>query len=333
MLRSFGSGSPAVTRTHSPLVRQLYGQVNSVAVTDSAVLLLGETGVGKGVIARLIHQASPRVKGPFVHVHCGAIPESLIESELFGHERGAFTGATKRKLGRFELAKGGTIFLDEISTITGATQTKLLQVLQEKIMQRVGGESPINTDVRVIAATNQDLWEMSREGRFREDLYYRLNVFPIEVVPLRERLEDIPLLVDNKLKRLEARYQKQIQAVDPEVYQVLQQYKYPGNIRELENILERAYILETGPRLERFSLPHELATPIESPSPFDWRRSLAEVRQQAIEEIEKRYLERLLSRHKGRIKPSADEAGLGTRQLRNLMIKYELHKESFKSKG
>lgn len=321
-----------VTKTNSPVMQAMFDQAHSVADTDSSVLLLGESGVGKGVLARLIHRNSARRDGPFVHVHCGAIPDNLIESELFGHEKGSFTGAVKRKLGRFEIAKKGTIFLDEIGTISPAAQTKLLQVLQDHIMQRVGGETMLETDVRVIAATNEDLLERSKTGEFREDLYYRLNVFPITVPPLRERIEDIPLLANNFLNYLEGEYGRKVLRIHPDTFKALQKYSFPGNIRELENIMERAYILEKSDTLTPQSLPSDFIKEEKGKGGLvvDAHSPLAEVRQRAVEQVELAYLSQLLTRHKGKIKDSAETAGITTRQLHKLLTKYNLKKEQFK---
>ncbi|OGR03681.1 MAG: Fis family transcriptional regulator, partial [Deltaproteobacteria bacterium RIFOXYD12_FULL_50_9] len=206
-----------VVQTDSPLMQKVFAKIRSVAPTISTVLLMGETGTGKGVMATLIHKHSNRKDAQFINVHCGAIPDTLIESELFGHEKGAFTGASRRKLGKFEIAKEGTIFLDEISTITPAAQIKLLQILQEKTFCRVGGEEMIDANVRIIAATNLDLAKMCDEGLFRKDLYYRLNVFPLEIPSLRERREDIPLLVEVFLEKLNRFHSKDIHGVHPEV--------------------------------------------------------------------------------------------------------------------
>ena len=233
-----------VVRTQSPRMRQVLEKLKSVAPTRTTVLLLGDTGVGKGMIAKLIHQHSSRSDMPFVHLHCGAIPETLVESELFGYEKGAFTGANKRKLGRFDKAQGGMLFLDEVNTITPSTQIKLLQVLQERIFQRVGGEQPIEADVRIITASNSDLSALCEEGSFRRDLYYRLSVFPIQLPSLRERTEDIPQIIDSLIEWFNQHYFKDIQGIDPFVIKALKQYDWPGNVRELENIIERAYILE-----------------------------------------------------------------------------------------
>jgi transcriptional regulator with GAF, ATPase, and Fis domain len=219
------------------------GMVSQIAPTDSAVLITGETGTGKELIARLIHAKSRQHAGRFVAMNCASVSEGLIESELFGHERGAFSGAIGRRLGRFELAHGGTLFLDEIGDISPSMQVKLLRVLQERSFERVGGEKTIQVDVRVIAATNQNLQDLVSEGRFRKDLYYRLNVIPIQIAPLRERPEDIPLLAEYFLKRYSARLRKRLRKPAPDTTIVLKAYSWPGNVRELENIMERVVTL------------------------------------------------------------------------------------------
>jgi DNA-binding NtrC family response regulator len=325
--------SLGLVRTHNAAMQQLFNKIRSVAKTQSTVLLTGETGTGKGVLARLIHRHSERAQNQFISVHCGAIPDGLLESELFGHEKGAFTGAVRRKLGKFEIARGGTLFLDEIGTISPATQIKLLQVLQERTIQRVGGEEIIATDVRIIAATNADLRRMVGEGSFRSDLYYRLNVFPIEIPPLRERTEDIPLLVEAFLKRLNQFHSKRIVAVSPEVMEAFSGYPWPGNIRELENLVERAYILETTSMLTPESFPGELFADgsRQAHLPLDITRTLAEVRRIGTESLERHYLKELLGLHQGRIDKTARAAGITTRQLHKLMTKYGLRKEEFKS--
>ncbi|MFW6147459.1 MAG: sigma-54-dependent transcriptional regulator [Thermodesulfobacteriota bacterium] len=319
-------------QTKSPLMKTIFSKVRSVATTRSTVLLMGETGTGKGVLAKLIHRHSNRQDAQFIAVHCGAIPDTLVESELFGHEKGAFTGAVKRKLGKFEIANGGTIFLDEVGTITPSAQIKLLEVLQEKIFQRVGGEVPIEVDVRIIAASNMDLKKMCDEGEFRKDLYYRLNVFPIEVPPLRGRIEDIPHLVEVFLKRMSKFYTKEIHHVDPRVMEAFLNYSWPGNIRELENLMERACILESSPILTPDSFPSELfesgLSPVSTSRPP--LLTLSETRNRGIEVIERRYLNQLLSRNNGKIKDTAHDAGITTRQLHKLMKKYDLRKEEFK---
>lgn len=233
--------------------------IDIVAPTDSTVLILGETGTGKELVARAIHRNSRRKTGPFVRVNCAALPESLLESELFGHEHGAFTGAVEKRTGRFELADGGTIFLDEIGEMPLPAQSRLLRILQERELERVGSSQTIRIDTRVVAATNRDLLSMVEKGDFREDLYYRLNVFPIPIPSLRERKSDIPTLVRCFLEKLNARLGKAIDRVSPDVLVALQDYNWPGNVRELENIVERAMILTSGDSLKLPSdvIPHK----------------------------------------------------------------------------
>jgi PAS domain S-box-containing protein len=233
----------------SPALTSVLDQVRRVAPTDATVLITGETGTGKELIARAVHSASRRRDKPLIKLNCAALPAGLVESELFGHEKGAFTGAIARHTGRFELADGGTIFLDEIGELPAEAQAKLLRVLQERAFDRVGGTSPRQVDVRVIAATNRDLLKAVREKAFREDLYYRLSVFPVRLPPLRERAEDIPLLAKFLLDRFAARVGRRFEGVDPGTMRRLVAYRWPGNVRELENVLERAVILAAGPVL------------------------------------------------------------------------------------
>ena len=330
--RFWQEDSLEIVRTRSPLMKTVFDKVRSVAPTKSTVLLSGETGTGKGVLARLIHQHSNRKDGPFICVHCGAIPDTLLESELFGHEKGAFTGALRRKLGKFEIAQGGTIFLDEIGTITPSAQIKLLGILQDGTFNRVGGEETIAANVRVIAATNTDLKIMSEAGQFRRDLYYRLNVFPIEIPALRERMEDIAFIVEVILKRLNKFDQKGIHDIHPHIIDAFGNYSWPGNIRELENLMERAYILEQSSILTPESFPNEIFTSDHSQVQFkaDISLTLAEARRTAVEQTEVYYLKGLLAASKGRIKETAGAAGISTRQLHKLMKKYGIRKENFK---
>ncbi len=239
----------------SRAMRQVFSLIEKVADTDSTILILGESGTGKELVARAIHQASHRREGPFIPVNCGAIPEELLESELFGHEKGAFTGAIKTRVGRFELAHGGTIFLDEVSEMSPKLQVKLLRVLQERTFERVGGTRSIQVDIRVIAATNRDLEKEVREGRFREDLYYRLNVIPIKLPPLRERREDIPLLIEHFLKRFAKRKNREVMSISKEALECLMRHDWPGNVRELENVIERMVILSNGETLTLEDVP------------------------------------------------------------------------------
>ena len=321
-----------VIQTNSSSMQEVFRKVKAVAPTRSTVLLSGETGTGKGVIARLIHSHSHRRDNQFISVHCGAIPDTLLESELFGHEKGAFTGAIKRKLGKFEIASGGTIFLDEIGTVTPSMQIKLLQVLQDRTYQRVGGEQILEADVRIISASNDDLKQLSEKGDFRKDLYYRLNVFPVEIPPLRQRLEDIPLLSEIFLKRLNKMHMKDIHSIHPQVLEAFHHYSWPGNIRELENLMERAYILETTNVLMPHGFPPDLFSCDHQSLTFlpDTSLTLAEARHAVVAGMERQYLHELLTREKGRIKETADAAVITVRQLHKLMTKYELHKEDFK---
>ena len=322
-----------IVHTKSPLMKKVLEKVQSVAPTRSSVLITGETGTGKGVLSKLIHKHSDRRDAQFISVHCGAIPDTLLESELFGHEKGAFTGAVRRQLGKFEIAHGGTIFLDEIGTITHMAQIKLLQVLQEGTFQRVGGDTIINADVRIIAATNINLKEMSDAGEFRKDLYYRLNVFPIEIIPLRDRREDIPLLVETFIEKLNKLYSKEIYDVHPRVMDAFMTYDWPGNIRELENLLERAYIINDSSVLDVDSFPGDIfaAPNVNRDIPIDTSGSLSDARKRCIDQFENKYLRDQLTAHAGSINSTAKAAGITTRQLHKLMQKYGLRKEKFKT--
>jgi formate hydrogenlyase transcriptional activator len=234
----------------SPTLRDALRQVEVVAPTDSTVLILGETGTGKELVARAIHDRSGRRQRPIVKINCAAIPTALLESELFGHERGAFTDAIAQKIGRFELANGGTLFLDEVGELPLQLQPKLLRVLQEREFERLGGTRTIKVDVRLVVATNRDLGQMVRERRFRDDLYYRLNVFPINVPPLRERPEDIEALVRHFVGRFAPRMKRRIERIPQETIEAMRRYSWPGNVRELENLIERAIILSPGQTLD-----------------------------------------------------------------------------------
>ncbi|MBT8341393.1 MAG: sigma-54-dependent Fis family transcriptional regulator [Desulfatitalea sp.] len=333
--RFWKSDALEVVQTKSEAMVDVFKKIRSVASTKTTVLLSGETGTGKSVLAKLIHQHSNRQKAQFISVHCGAIPDTLLESELFGHEKGAFTGAIRKKMGKFEIANGGTIFLDEIGTLTPSAQVKLLQVLQDGTFSHVGGEENISTNARVIAATNADLKQLCDEGGFRKDLYYRLNVFPIIIPPLRDRIEDLPYLADLFLKRLNRELQKDIGGLHAHVIEALSHYEWPGNVRELENLIERAYILENSSILKPESFPKELFDHDGAPTIFtvDTTMPLAEARQLALKDFERRYIEDLVTRNKGRINASAAEAGVSTRQLHKLMSKYGIRKEQYKDNG
>jgi len=250
----------------SPAIRQVYGVIEKVADTPSTVLITGESGTGKELIARALHENSSRRTGPFIKINCAAIPKTLMESELFGYEKGAFTGAVGAKPGRFELAHGGTLFLDEIGEIPVEMQVKLLRVLQESEFERVGGIKTIKVDVRLVAATNRDLHAEVAAGAFREDLYYRLNVVPIHLPPLRERRQDIPMLVDHFIAKFNDRLKKQVSGIEPEGMDRLVSYHWPGNIRELENVIERTMLFCDGPVIRALDLPGELMGVVPVPS-------------------------------------------------------------------
>lgn len=280
--------------------------IERVSQTNANVLITGESGTGKEVVAVAIHRNSPRKNGPFVPVNCAALPEQLLESELFGHEKGAFTGAYSRKIGRFELADKGTIFLDEIGELPLNMQAKLLRVLQEKSFERVGGTKTLMVDVRVIAATNRQLEKAIRDGQFREDLYYRLNVMPINIPPLRERREDIPLLVDHILKKLKPTYGTK--RISPAVLELFQRYDWPGNIRELQNVIERAAIISRGNEI----LPEHLPEEIRGSRAKSDKGLIIHFPDEGIslEEVEKQLLIKALEKSKGNQSKAAELLGI-----------------------
>ncbi len=321
-----------VVTTSNAGMQAVFDKVRSVALARTPVLLSGETGTGKGLLAKLIHMHSLCRGKQFVGVHCGAIPDALLESELYGHEKGAFTGAVKRRRGKFELAGEGTLFLDEIGTISGAAQIKLLQVLQDGTYSRVGGEEMLTTRARVISATNADLRQMTDAGQFRRDLYYRLHIFPIEIPPLRERKEDLAGLVGHFLKKLNADHGKRISHVHSDVMAAFQQYAWPGNIRELENLLERAYILEKSHVLTPAGFPPELFARSQCQKNVTYLGcdSLAQARRRAVEAFERDYLDNLLRCNRGRIDRAAAQAVISSRQLNKLLNKHGIRKETYK---
>ena len=276
----------------SSAMKEVLRVAMQVAHSDATVLIQGESGTGKEIIAKAIHLNSPRKDKPFVVVNCPSIPENLLESELFGHVRGAFTGAVKDRVGKFQLANGGTLFLDEIGDLRLELQAKLLRVLQEREIERVGDSRPIPVDVRIIAATNRDLLELVREGRFREDLYYRLSVVPITLPPLRERKEEIPYLVDFFLRRFapDRRFE-----IDPEFIRLLENYPWPGNVRELENVIERAVVLSTEDRLTAASLPPHILASV----PPAREAEEGEAGHVSLEEVERRTIEAALEKAQG----------------------------------
>jgi two-component system NtrC family response regulator len=306
----------------SPKMEEVMGLVARVAPSQATVLILGESGTGKELIANAIHYASPRSEKPWVKVSCAAIPETLLESELFGHERGAFTGATQKRIGRFEEADGGSIFLDEIGDLSPSTQVKLLRVLQDKEFQRLGSNLSLKTDVRVITATHRNLEEAIKTGLFREDLYYRLNVISIPLPPLRERREDIPLLIDYFLKKYSKENQKPISDISKEARALLLRYAYPGNVRELENLIERAVVLCRGEIITTQDLPFHLK---DEKSEKLWEslkkeKSLPE----SLEEIERDSILKALHQHQGVQTKAAESLGISERVLRYKMKKYRI---------
>jgi transcriptional regulator with PAS, ATPase and Fis domain len=300
----------------APEMRAALRLATQVAVTDATVLILGESGTGKELIARAIHAGSARRDGPFVKVDCTALPEGLLESELFGHEKGAFTDASAEKPGRFELAHGGTLFLDEVGELPQSLQAKLLRVLQERAFERVGGTRTISVDVRILAATNRDLAKALKGGQFREDLYYRLNVVPILVPPLRRRPEDILPLAAHFLQRFGARYGKVVPGLSPEAAALLRRYSWPGNVRELEHAIERAVIL-----WERGVIrPEELAVDLMAVA----SDGLPDQELMTLEELEREYIRRVLRRVRGHKSRAARILGINRKTLLEKRKRYGL---------
>ncbi|MGE0103030.1 MAG: sigma-54-dependent transcriptional regulator [Blastocatellales bacterium] len=261
----------------SPVLRRIIDQARAVAETTATVLITGESGTGKEMLARFIHNISPRARAPFVACNIAALPESLVESELFGHEKGAFTGATARRLGRFEMANTGTLFLDEIGELSPAMQVKLLRVLQEREFERLGGKDTINVDIRVISATNRDLEQMIEAGQFREDLYYRLNIVNLELPPLRERPDDIPILASHFAQKASEKYARQTPTFSPDLLKLLTAYRWPGNIRELENVIERAVVISSSPILDESVLPDKVKSQVNTPDQAQPRTSVPQL--------------------------------------------------------
>jgi transcriptional regulator with GAF, ATPase, and Fis domain len=301
----------------SPRIREIFQLLEMVAPSEATVLLLGETGTGKELVAQAIHRNSPRAAGPFVVVNCATLPETLLESELFGHERGSFTGATVRKEGRFLVAHHGTVFLDEIGELTLPIQAKILRVLQAREFEPVGSNHTQKVDVRIITATNRDLEKMVREGRFRDDLYYRLNVFPLVLPPLRERLEDLPVLADFFLKRYGEKNRRGVVTLAPEALQAFQRYSWPGNIRELENVIERGVIVCRGNVLTREDLPAALQPQ------GDWLAAGGEG-EPGLPELERQLISRTLERVAGQRRQAAEILDISLDELNLKMRSYGL---------
>ena len=305
-------------------IRRVQRFVERVARSDSTVMVYGESGTGKELVARAIHAGSTRHAGPFVRVNCGALPEGLLDSELFGHERGAFTGAAKRRRGRFELADGGTLFLDEIATVNAATQVRLLRVLQERELERVGGEETIAVDVRIVAATNTPAADLLNADGFREDLYYRLHVVPVTVPPLRERRSDIPLLVEHFVNKLRRRTRSRVRAVTPGALERLTEYNWPGNVRQLENVIERALVLAEGSVLEESDLP--LLLNLDGPDSGS-SRAMDDAAEgidldRAVDDMEEGMIRQALSRTAGNRTAAAKHLGITKSKLLYKIRKY-----------
>ena len=294
----------------SEAIRRLLEQIESVAQSNSSVIITGESGTGKELVARAIHANSPRRYFPLVSVHCGALTESLLESELFGHEKGAFTGATFNRKGRFEMADGGTIFLDEIATVSPKMQIELLRVLETKSFHRVGGNKEITSDFRVICATNRDLETMVRNGTFREDLYYRLNVVNITIPPLRERPDDIPLLVSHFISKYCTSMSRDLITIEPAAMKQLEKFEFPGNVRELENMIERAIVIGNGKEIRLKDLP--------------MGKEAADSSVESLEELEKKHILHILARYEWNISRSARALNVDRVTLYNKIRKYGL---------
>jgi DNA-binding NtrC family response regulator len=305
---------------NSPEMRKIYQVVEQAAPTAASVLITGESGTGKELVAQTIHQLSPRATFPFIAINCAAIPETLLESEIFGHEKGAFTGAAERRQGCFELADRGTLFLDEIGEMTPATQVKLLRVLQERRFRRLGGRNEQSVDVRVIAATNVDPTEAVKQGKLREDLYYRLNVFAFRLPTLRERKEDLPLLVQAFIHEFNTRNQKAIAGLDQQAMRMIEHYAWPGNVRELRNVIERATILAPGPFIEAKHLPPVLA---EEP-PAQHQPQLALAPGTTVEEAERRLIMMTLAHTRDNKTRAAEILGISLKTLHNKLNKLRL---------
>jgi len=323
-LQPQGQGSMGMVG-HTPRMREVFKLVERVAPSPTNVLISGESGTGKELVARAIHAGSPRSTAPFVQINCGAIPDTLFEAELFGYQKGAFTGATTDKPGRFELADGGTLFLDEVGELPLDMQVKLLRVLQERQVDRVGGLAPVPVDVRLVAATNVDLLQAVEEGRFRHDLFYRLNVLPIPLPPLRERRDDIPLLVEHFLARFNERLDKQVQRCDPAALAALLEHDWPGNIRELENLMERVVLLADSDTIGVDDLPPLGRSPRSAPHGDDLEHlDLKEYVRVHTAKLERARIERALDAEEGNVTRAARRLGISRKSLQTKMKDYGL---------
>lgn len=297
--------------------------IEVVSATNSTVMITGESGTGKELVAKAIHLNSPRAEESFISVNCGAFTETLLESELFGYVRGAFTGATANKKGLFEVADKGTIFLDEVGDTSQAMQVKLLRVLQERTFRRVGGTEEISVDVRIISATNRDLSEMVAENQFREDLFYRISVIPLDLPPLRQRRDDIPLLADHFLARLNSSMSKRIERISDEALKKMEIYDWPGNVRELENAMERAFILETSEELSAQHLPESVSTTPRMRAMTNFPDQGFDL-ETFVEDLQKGFLEEALRRTNGVQVKAAELLRMSYRSFRHYMQKYNI---------
>jgi DNA-binding NtrC family response regulator len=301
----------------SPAMQAMFDLARTAARSASTILILGESGTGKELLARAVHAESPRVNAPFVAVSCAALTETLLESELFGHEKGSFTGAVARRVGKFEAAHGGTLFLDEIGDVSSKLQLDLLRVLEDRRFFRVGGSNPISVDVRIIAATNRDLTKAVEGGDFRDDLFYRLNVIPITIPPLRERLEDIPLLVEHFLEHLSAEMNKRVESISAEAMRLLMSHAWPGNVRELRNILERGMVVASGSVIQAADLGLLPIAPV-----LSGREGPA-----SLEEVERRHIAGVLHLTEGNISQAARILGIDRATLYNKMRRYQITRD------
>lgn len=313
---------------HSPQMIRVLELVSQVSETDATVLIEGETGTGKELVARAIHRNSQRREKPMVSINCGAIPENLLESELFGFEKGAFTGAAKRRKGKFEQAEGGTIFLDEVDEMSPALQVKLLRILQWGEYSPLGSDATCQCDVRIVAASKKPLHELVQKGLFRDDLYYRLNLIRIYIPPMRERKEDIPLLADYFLQKARERFSKPAKKITQEVLDYLMEYNFPGNVRELENILNRAVILCNGPEIQVKHLPAEILPGSRTEQTIEL--SFKEAKRRFLEEFERSYLMKVLNESNGIIKKAAQLAGMHEKNFHDKLKKYGLKGKNLK---
>jgi len=308
---------------------EIFETIKRVAPTTTTILITGETGTGKELIARAIHRNSPRKNNPFIKINCAAIPENLMESELFGYEKGAFTGAATKKQGRFELAHKGTLFLDEVGELPKDMQVKLLRVIQEQEFERVGGLQTIKVDVRLITATNRNLLQDVKDGRFREDLYYRLNVIPAHLPPLRERKEDIPVLTDFFIEKFNKKLDRSVKYIDEKVMHLFIQYKWPGNIRELENLIERMILMARDDTITFADLPSELKTAMESDSSDPsgiLQKPFKDFMKTHMEAIEKQMIIGVLEERGNNVTRAAQQLGLSRKGLQLKMMKYKLRR-------